>query len=522
MQRLVLARLAPAASLPQIGRNFTGSTFGFDSSAVPADANGAVGPNHFVELINCRYSVYDKSSGSRVQTMTDFAFWTNSGVALSTNLAVTDPRIIFDTYSARWFASMVDFTIGARRLRPNRFLLAVSENSDPTGTWHGVAFNADNAPNGNFADFPTLGVDTNGVYLSGDMFNRFSSRVGATLVSIPKGGLMENPPSIAGRTSFGTLSLSTRGNILQPAMTTGAASTPESVLAAGDLGDDFLPHTTLVASTIQNAAVASGATLSAAAVLNVASYTAPMDPTQPDGSENLDDGDARISACVRRVGDVLYAVHATAVNNRAAIRWYKINAVTKTLIQSGTITDSNLDLFFPSIAANDAGTVVVACNGCSSTVFVSSYAVAGETVNGTLSFGDLFLLKSGAASYQLLVDGITSRWGDYSATTVDPTDPNRFWTIQMFPAGSATWATQITELILGSPDSPQLNVGWAGTNIILSWPITAIGFRLQRRLEFTPTAYWVTVTQAHVVNGDQFTVELPIANSQAFFRLVYP
>src|SRR5437867_12992203 len=68
---LVLARLAPAAVVPQIGRNFTGSTFGFDSSAVPADANGAVGPSHFVELINGHYSVYDKSSGSRVQTMTD-------------------------------------------------------------------------------------------------------------------------------------------------------------------------------------------------------------------------------------------------------------------------------------------------------------------------------------------------------------------------------------------------------------------------------------------------------------------
>src|SRR5438552_15964789 len=36
-----------------IGQNFTGSTFGFqanESAYVPADCNGAVGPNHFVEL----------------------------------------------------------------------------------------------------------------------------------------------------------------------------------------------------------------------------------------------------------------------------------------------------------------------------------------------------------------------------------------------------------------------------------------------------------------------------------------
>jgi hypothetical protein len=506
------------AVVVQIGQNFTGSTFGLDSFASPADANGAVGPNHFVELINGRFSVYDKHSSARVRTMTDFAFWTNSGVTLTTNQAVTDPRTVFDTYSGRWFASMVDFAIDARRQRPNRFLLAVSQSSDPTGLWQSVAFNADSSTSGNFADFPALGVDVDGVYLSGDMFNRFNSSVGAILVSIPKSGLLASPPSIAGRTSFGTLSSSARGDILQPAMTTGAASTSESVLAVGNIGDDFLPHTTLVASTIQNAA-GSGATLSAPTVLTVPSYTIPLNPTQPDGSDNLDDGDARISACVRRVGDVLYAVHGTDVNNRAAIRWYKINAVNKTLMQSGTITDNKLDLFFPSIAANEAGIVVIACNGCSLTTFIGSYAVVGETANGTLSFGNLMLLKSGAASYQLPIDGDTSRWGDYGATSVDPTDPNRFWTIQMYPTDTTTWATQITELIIGAP---RLTVILNDTSVILAWPITASGFQLQRRSDLTLTAGWLSVTNTPMINANQLTVELPIDDRQSFFRLVRP
>jgi hypothetical protein len=398
-------------------------------------------------------------------------------------------------------------------------LLAVSGSSDPTGPWQSVAFNADSSTSGNFADFPTLGVDVDGVYLSGDMFNRFSSRIGATLVSIPKTGLLESPPSIAGRTSFGTLSFSTRGNVLQPAMTAGAASTSESVLAVGDLGDDFLPHANLITSTIQNAGTPNGATLSAPTVLTVPSYTIPLNPTQPDGSNNLDDGDARISACVRRVGDVLYAVHGTQVNDRAALRWYKINAVNKTLTQSGTITDTRLDLFFPSIAANDAGIVVIACNGCSSTVFISSYAAVGETVNGTLNFGNLMLLKSGTASYQLPIDDDTSRWGDYSATSVDPTDPSRFWTIQMYPIGRTTWATQITELIIGAP---RLTVILDDTNVILAWPITASGFQLQRRSELTSPTSWQSVTNMPVINANQLTVELPIDESQSFFRLARP
>src|SRR6266576_4074780 len=79
------ASRAPAAVVVRIGQNFPGSTFGTDTFVEPADGDGAAGPNHFVELINGRYSVYDKSSGSRVQTKTEFGFWTNSGITLSVN-----------------------------------------------------------------------------------------------------------------------------------------------------------------------------------------------------------------------------------------------------------------------------------------------------------------------------------------------------------------------------------------------------------------------------------------------------
>jgi hypothetical protein len=45
-----------------------------------------------------------------------------------------------------------------------------------------------------------------------------------------------------------------------------------------------------------------------------------------------------------------------------------------------------------------------------------------------------------------------NRWGDYSATTIDPADPSIFWTNQEFVAGTNRWATQVTELILPQPD----------------------------------------------------------------------
>src|SRR5262249_39648059 len=138
-------------------------------------------------------------------------------------------------------------------------------------------------------------------------------------------------------------------------------------------------------------------------------------------------------------------IHSTEVNNRAALRWYRIDATNHTLLESGTITDPTLDLFYGSIAANTNGTVMIACNGSSASSFISIYAVAGLTVNGVTSFGELVRLKAGLAVSS--DGGGTSRWGDYSATSVDPTDPSRFWTIQSYPASSSVWATQITELV---------------------------------------------------------------------------
>src|SRR5439155_13743405 len=163
----------------------------------------------------------------------------------------------------------------------------------------------------------------------------------------------------------------------------------------------------------------------------------------------------RFSAKVYCVGGVLYAVHNTYLNGRIAIRWYRIRAADNVLLESGTIADTNLDLFFPSIAANAYGVVVIAFNGCSINTFISCYAMAGQTINGVTAFGNRLLLQASADSYhgfdEAGLGNETSRWGDYSATSVDPSDPNRFWAIQMYDSGSqfdlwSVWSTQITEL----------------------------------------------------------------------------
>src|SRR5262249_6881504 len=154
-------------------KNFTGIIYGdanTNSAALPPDSNGAIGPAHFVEFINGAFAVYSKTDGHRVEFKTDVDFWAGAGVGIDSSWDVSDPRVIYDPLSQRWFASQIDIDVFTQILDStfgsNHFLLAVSATSDPTGEWKGVSFDSD-PDNGNFADFPTLGVDSQGVYLAG-------------------------------------------------------------------------------------------------------------------------------------------------------------------------------------------------------------------------------------------------------------------------------------------------------------------------------------------------------------------
>jgi hypothetical protein len=496
------------AAAARIGMNFPGVAFGSDSAAFPPDTTGAAGLFHYVEFVNGQFAVFDKTTGQRVKSVSDLQFWANAGVTLSSQLEVSDPRLVFDAGSGRWFAVMID--VDTVSMGANRFLLAVSATDDPTGIWRGIAFAAD--PVGSsFADFPTLGVDAFGIYLSGDLFDSAGNETGAITVSIPKPSLLANPPTTAGLTRSATLSHSARGWILQPAVVTGTPSTPELFVAVSDLGLDFRAHSGLQLSAVQTGTLA----LDGVTTVPTPSYSVPINPVQPDGSTTLDDGDARISSVSRRVGDILYAVHGTEVSGRAAIQWFKIDAVAKTMIESGIITNATLDLFYPSIAANETGQVVIGCNGSSASTFVSAYAFVGDIAAGHLKFTGPMLLKSGLASYRVHSDTGTDRWGDYSATVVDPSDRNQFWTIQMFPLNAATWATQITQIILGAPI---LTLTTTATGLKISWPDTT-GVQLQSTTDLSANS-WQTVTPAPISSGGFTSVTVPFAGEAAFFRLV--
>lgn len=502
-----------------IGLNFTGSTYLTDSLYVPPDCDGAIGPDHYVEFINGRFSVYSKSTGSRVKTLTATTFWSQAGAALASGWDAIDPRILFDSFSQRWITAQVD--IDTRGIaNTNHFLVAVSATSDPTGTWKGVSIPSDPGGN-NSADFPTVGFDAQGVYLAADLFDPSGFPVGPTLLSIPKASLLLETPVVTNQTWFGELSYLSRGYILQPAVNMDG-STNGNVLSVDSLGfdpssGDFVTNKTLRICRVQKSMGPEPAVLTDSTLLMVPGYVAPYNPFQPDGTQNLDDGDSRFSSAVYQVGAVLYAVHGTEIDGRAALMWYRIDAQTSAVLESGAIADPVQDFYYGSIAANANGTVVVGFNGSSVSNFVSCYAVVGETANGSTTFGAPMLLKVGLASYQNTASNGYSRWGDYSSTSADPADPTKFWTIQMYPSSASEWSTQITQILTSQVG---LSISRIGTNVVVSWPSLASNFQLQSSADPSNAGTWSDVAGTPALLGQQLSVTLPIlVGQQQFFRL---
>src|SRR5215471_16078663 len=111
-----------------IGQNFTAS-LSSDSNFDPPDSNGAVGPAHFVELINGQFAVFDKGTGTRLKTMTDLTFWSQAGITMPSEWLTSDPRIIYDPTVQRWFASQADFDPSGT-INTNCFLLAISASAE--------------------------------------------------------------------------------------------------------------------------------------------------------------------------------------------------------------------------------------------------------------------------------------------------------------------------------------------------------------------------------------------------------
>src|SRR5262249_3799848 len=121
-------------------------------------------------------------------------------------------------------------------------------------------------------------------------------------------------------------------------------------------------------------------------------------------------------------------------------------------VQAARISDPTLAYYFPSIAANSCDGVMVGFTGSGPNAgqFASAMytgRLASDPVNTMQSVA---VLHAGVADYFKTFGFGRNRWGDFSATCVDPADDTTLWTIQEYAAtqvgmncvdGSGRWGT---------------------------------------------------------------------------------
>ena len=130
----------------QTRANWAGQTA---SGFRPYDPSGAVGPNHYVQMINSTtFKVYNKSTGAVTLTATLGNLWSPATANAG------DPIVMYDKAADRWF--LAQFGSGN-----NNIYIAISTSPDPTGSYYTYTFTSPQFP-----DYLKFGVWHDGYYMT--------------------------------------------------------------------------------------------------------------------------------------------------------------------------------------------------------------------------------------------------------------------------------------------------------------------------------------------------------------------
>jgi len=465
--------------LSTIGLDFEMSRLDDDTGYIPPDTMGDVGPDHIVEMINGRFEIYDIQDGTVLESRSLNSFWVDVvGLPIpqgnicqaDDTCALTgddcsvdpcpsnftyDPRIVYDRQTQRWFAISIDAALGG----DNDFYLARTDTNDPTGNWEGIKFDSDTNGPQEFHDYDTFSVDADAITTCTQDFDIGNGGGGVeSCYSIPKADILLAVPSVANMTRFESNppNLPPVSGSIQPALSYEPVSDGTTPLLGVNGGF-------LVRGDVVGAGAAGAALLPPVGIAGDPGHIGPPAARQPaaDPGATIENVAPRFVSNVVEFGDSLWAVHAVeGTGGNSAIRWYEIEESTNTLLQSGLIEDTGEDYHEPSIAVNDFGDVLVGFTCSGPSLNPSTCISVGETTAGVTTFETPQVVTAGSGIYYVLSRG-RNRWGDYSASVLDPQDECTFWTMQEYVAvgGAAnvgpisgveggTYGTRVTEVII--------------------------------------------------------------------------
>ena len=427
----------------------SGSTF----RTIPPDVMGAVGVSHVMTVHNNKYRITDKT-GTQLTYVDAQAFWNGAaGYGTTGNLAKghSDPHVLYNHYQNRWLLIAQSNLDGGSAL-----MVAVSSTNDPTAMWTRYIIDVE-AANVNGFDYPLLGYNQNWLVVTGNLF------------PIAGGSAIKNQIyifSIANLVAGGGLVFTGGGEnaqLIESLQSTQSGwSAPCTVFESGaptnpmyllqpfwTSGGNTAIRLTSLTGTIPSVAWNTGAAVFVtsgisnydlnASINNVNSNYSP----QAVDSRKLSTNDGRLGNSVMVNGNLWTTQHiflpAGGTTVRSAAQWWQLSTAG-TVLQNGRIDDPSgfLNRSFPSIAVNSAEDVLVGYTLTSGNSFAGSAYSIRRACTPLNKMEYEVVYKQGLDWYYKDFSQGTGRdrWGDYSASSVDPVN-GHLWTVQEYASARA-------------------------------------------------------------------------------------
>lgn len=434
--RAALPGPAPSAARPSsmnLLQNFAG--LADNNTVIVPDVMGAVGPDHLMITLNTEVLIQNRAGG-QVSKQTIAAFWAGVGTS------PFDPKLVFDPHIQRFIFTAMDQKVNAA----SAMLLGVSESADPTGAWYLRSYDADAADN-DWADYPNLAVNEKWIAVTGNMLSIAASAFQGSKMWVFDKSAAAQAGAVA-PTAFNTGFDDTgsgSASSIHGALTFGSEETLYMVDNNWTGGGKQYARISRITGT---AGAPSWSLLPGSPFIQILNFGAVVDPSQSGSAQTIDAGDSRVQNAVFRNGRFWFTFAGgvpAAAPTRDAVFWYQIDPGAREVVQSGVIDDpGGTSYFFPSIAVNGNNDALIGFAGVSASTFLSGYYAGRSGRDALGGLNPVALLKAGEAKYYR--DGGTgrNRWGDYTATVVDPVDDLTFWTLQQYavlPGAQDQWGT---------------------------------------------------------------------------------
>lgn len=391
----------------------------------PNDPSGAIGQNHYVQAVNATTIGVFLKDGTLVETFRGNVFWGNFE-----QRSAGDPIILYDTEYHQWI--ITEFAPSSTAL----LLVAISEDSDPLGTYSLYAFATPTFP-----DYPKYGIWENSVVVTtneqgpGNLHQYFIDRhalmAGETDVNIQRVAVNGNSTE-AGffvttpvHWSSGPKPKDSKPLVVKLNDSSWGEVDEDIIeVISFDIDFDNPDNTTVVELAIP-----------------VTPYDGNPCSESGDGFECVpQNGGGGLDAVPEVIMNVPqyrnYGTHEAFVlsfvtdvtdgENLAGIRWMEMRrneGEDWTLYQEGTHSPDGLDRYMSSIAIDAEGNIGLAYNVSSEDEHVG-VRFTGRSVDDPL--GEMTFDETEAVAG---INGISSggRFGDYAHMSLDPVDGQTFW-----------------------------------------------------------------------------------------------